>query len=77
LVTETNLTAAIGVLQGGQVVLVDIVESPELLRINPRMGYEFPLYAAALGKVLIALPPREQVLSVYLHDETDAPLPIA
>jgi DNA-binding IclR family transcriptional regulator len=61
LVEETHLAANIGVLQGGRVLLVDRVESPESagdISQIPRelrdVGIELPLHTTGLGKVLLA-----------------------
>jgi IclR family KDG regulon transcriptional repressor len=71
LASDTGLSAGIGVLEQGRVLLVDRVESPEFLknvvgRPVPRgrtreqrdIGRELPVHTTGLGKVLLAyLPP--------------------
>ena len=85
LTSQTGLSAGIGVLQGGRVLLVDRVESPRFvdraiqaasgrtprsgaasLRIRSQrdVGRELPAHSTALGKVLLAFLPRQQVLSL-------------
>jgi IclR family KDG regulon transcriptional repressor len=79
LASATGLSAGIGMLQQGHVLLVDRVESPEFIKEAvhrlPRgrtrdqrdIGRELPAYTTALGKVLLAyLPPVE--LAEFLHD---------
>jgi IclR family KDG regulon transcriptional repressor len=66
--SETGLAAGIGVLEGGQVLIVDRVEAPEfsgsgrLSDERPRdqreIGRELPAHSTALGKVLLAYLPR-------------------
>jgi IclR family transcriptional regulator, KDG regulon repressor len=57
--SETGLAAGIGVLEGGQVLVVDRAEAPESSRSDrPRdqreIGRELPAHSTALGKVLLA-----------------------
>jgi DNA-binding IclR family transcriptional regulator len=72
LASVTGLSAGIGMLQQGHVLLIDRVESPgfirEVVRRPPRgrtreqrdIGRELPVHATALGKALLAhLPPLE------------------
>ncbi len=62
--SETGLAAGIGVLEGGQVLIVDRVEAPEFSgarrfgderpRDQREIGRELPVHSTALGKVLLA-----------------------
>jgi IclR family KDG regulon transcriptional repressor len=72
LTSETGLSAGIGVLQGGCVLLVDRVEGPAFVnqavqarsyraRSQRDVGRELPAHSTSLGKVLLAYLPREQV----------------
>jgi IclR family KDG regulon transcriptional repressor len=54
LVDQTRLTAAVGVLRRGRVILVENVDTPEPLRVNLGIGAELAFDTTALGKVLIA-----------------------
>ena len=54
LVEDTRLTAAVGVLRHGRVLLVDHVNSPEPLRVDLGTGSELEFDTSALGKVLVA-----------------------
>jgi IclR family acetate operon transcriptional repressor len=55
-----NETVALGVLQGSNVLYVDGVESSRALRVVVRTGALLPAHAIAMGKVLLAsLPPNE------------------
>jgi DNA-binding IclR family transcriptional regulator len=71
LVEETRLAANIGVLEGGRVLLVDRVESPESVSAAvqlPRelrdIGIDLPAHTTGLGKVLLAGSERSQVLEI-------------
>jgi DNA-binding IclR family transcriptional regulator len=67
LTLDTGLSAGIGVLQGGKVLVVDRVDGPDVVedvvrhakprgraRENRDVGRELPLHSTALGKVLVA-----------------------
>lgn len=81
LTNQTGLSAGIGVLQRGRVLLVDRVEGPRFVdraiqaaasrtartfrvRAQRDIGRELPAHSTALGKVLLAFSPRQQVLDV-------------
>lgn len=68
LTNETGLSAGIGVLERGRVLLIDRLEGPEFVsNVKPRkreqrdIGRELPAHSTALGKVLMAHLPSEQV----------------
>jgi len=86
LTSQTGLSAGIGVLQRGRVLLVDRVEGPRFVdraiefaagqtirldaaapyrvRDQRDIGRELPAHSTALGKVLLAFLPRQQVLNL-------------
>jgi DNA-binding IclR family transcriptional regulator len=71
LVDETGLAANIGVLEGGRVLLVDRVESPESISATvplPRelrdIGIDLPAHTTGLGKVLLAWLDRSEILEI-------------
>jgi DNA-binding IclR family transcriptional regulator len=71
LTNQTGLSAGIGVLERGRVLLVDRLEGPEFVsNVQPRkreqrdIGRELPAHSTALGKVLLAYLPSEQVLNL-------------
>ncbi len=79
LTSKTGLSAGIGVLQRGRVLLVDRVEGPRFVdraieaaagrtsyrvRAQRDIGRELPAHSTALGKVLLAFLPRQQVLDL-------------
>jgi len=73
---DTGLSAGIGVLQGGRVLLVDRVEGAGFVeaatapraqyrvRTDRDIGRELPVHSTALGKALLAHLPRERVLEL-------------
>jgi DNA-binding IclR family transcriptional regulator len=71
LVEETRLAANIGVLEGGRVLLVDRIESPDSISAAvqlPRefrdIGIDLPAHTTGLGKVLLAGHDRAQILEI-------------
>jgi len=54
LVAETDETAHLGTLSGTNVVYVEMVESSLPVRIFSRVGETAPVYAAAIGKAILA-----------------------
>jgi DNA-binding IclR family transcriptional regulator len=80
LTSDTGLSAGIGVLQAGRVLLVDRVEGPEFVnsaveaanvpraryrgRAQRDIGRELPLHSTALGKVLLAYLPRAEAAAL-------------
>ena len=58
---ETGETANLVILEGGEALYLDKVESPQSLRIFSRIGRRAPLHCTAVGKVLLASRSREEV----------------
>jgi DNA-binding IclR family transcriptional regulator len=76
LAQETGETVFLGMLAQAGVVIVDKVESPEVLRISPPLGAVLPLWPTALGKLLLAYSPearREQLLESMQLPTTTLP----
>lgn len=61
LVAATRETVHLGVLEAGEVVYVDKVESQRTLQMYSRIGRRAPLHCTALGKALLAFEPDEVV----------------
>lgn len=55
-----NETVNLGVLDGGEVVYVELVESRHSLRMQPGLGIRDPVYSTALGKAILAFLPQDQ-----------------
>jgi IclR family acetate operon transcriptional repressor len=58
---RTGETVHLGVLEAGQVVYVEKLESPGPLRMASMVGQIVPAHSTALGKAMLAYLPREQV----------------
>jgi len=58
---ETGETANLVVLDRQEALYLDMVESPQSLRIFSRIGRRAPLHSTAVGKVLLAYRPEPQV----------------
>jgi IclR family transcriptional regulator, KDG regulon repressor len=56
-----NETVNLGVLSGGEVLYLDVVESERSLRMQSTVGATDPLHSTALGKVFLAFRPASQL----------------
>ncbi len=56
-----NETINLGVLSGGEVFYLDVVESERSLRMQSSIGATDPLHSTALGKVFLAFRPQNQL----------------
>jgi len=66
LMEVTKETVHLGLLEGGEVVYADKIESPQTIRMYSRVGRRSPLHCTALGKVLLAYQ-TEEALRDLLH----------
>lgn len=57
-------TVNIGVLDGGEIVHVAVVESAQMMRLAARVGERAPIHTTALGKVIAADLPVDRVLAI-------------
>lgn len=76
LVNETGLSASIGMLERGRILVVDRIESPKLAKVTPadsaqvrprrlrEVGRELPLHSNAMGKAVLAYLPAPQTLAI-------------
>jgi IclR family acetate operon transcriptional repressor len=55
-----NETVNLGVLDGPEVVYLEIIESRRSLRMQAQLGGRDPVYSTALGKAVLALKPEDQ-----------------
>ncbi len=60
LMEKTQTSVFLGILNGGQVTILDIVESRQELNITAPVGSTIPLFAGAVGKVFLASMAKEQ-----------------
>jgi IclR family acetate operon transcriptional repressor len=61
---QLNETVNIGVLDGGQIVHVAVVECAQMMRLAARIGERSPLHATALGKVIAAQLEQDRVIAI-------------
>jgi IclR family transcriptional regulator, acetate operon repressor len=57
-------TIALGVLEGHQVMFLDLVESPRAVRVAAHRGDRYPLHSSAVGKAIAATLPEHRLRSV-------------
>lgn len=69
---STNETANLVILEGKEVIYLDTIESPEILRTEIMVGTRTPAHCTALGKVLLAFISDQEFESLYKSKE---PLP--
>jgi len=65
--SETRISALIGILERGRVMIVDKVEKADLARIDMDIGVRYPAHSTALGKILLAHLPENQLSSLFDH----------
>ena len=61
LLVRYSETVNLGVLDTGQVAYIEVLESPSALRIAANPGDRNPVHSTALGKVILAFLPQEEV----------------
>ncbi|MCZ7662895.1 MAG: IclR family transcriptional regulator [Thermoleophilia bacterium] len=74
LAAATSLAVSLAVLDDGEALIVQRVESGQILRIGLGVGVRMPLVTSASGRVLVAFSPDEQVAALR---ERGVPLPAA
>lgn len=65
--SETRVSALIGILERGRMMIVDKVEKPDLARIDMDIGVRYPAHSTALGKILLAYLPEVQLAGLFDH----------
>lgn len=66
---STNETANLAILEGKEVIYLDTIGSPEVLRTEIMAGTRTPAHCTALGKVLLAFISDGEFESLYKRDE--------
>jgi len=61
---ETKETVHLGVLEDGEVVYIEKIGGPRKLGMASRIGERFPAHSTALGKVLLAALPEQEVWQI-------------
>lgn len=57
-------TVNLGIMEGGQVLYLEILESPQAMRMSSRIGSRDYAHATSLGKAMLAFLPEEEVEEV-------------
>ncbi len=65
IVKELGLAAQVGVLDGAEALVIDLVDAPTDIRLDSWVGRHFDLHCTALGKALIAHLPDPQVRKLF------------
>jgi DNA-binding IclR family transcriptional regulator len=68
---ETEETIILNVPEGGQIVVLDVVESNRLVRTAPNIGFAVPATRSAAGQAILAHLPRNEI-GPYLGGDADA-----
>ena len=58
---DCNETVYIAIMRGQDVIYLDVVESNQTIRVASRVGLRLPTYCTAIGKVLIAFKPEDEI----------------
>ena len=61
-------TACLGVLQGTKVVIVDKMEPPTEIRVNPHVGWRFAATLNVMGKAILAWLPPDRLDEILLRE---------
>jgi IclR family acetate operon transcriptional repressor len=70
---ETQETVILNVPEGGQIVVLDVVESNQLVRTSPKVGFAVPAPGSAGGQAILAHLPDAEV-ALYVGGPPDAGL---
>jgi DNA-binding IclR family transcriptional regulator len=63
MVSRTGETAYLSVLDGGEALVLERVESSRAVRVPTNVGWRHPAHSAAVGKVLLAFAPESKLAS--------------
>ena len=68
LVTQYGETVDLSVLDGSYVIYLDVIESPQRVKLAVATGQRLPAYFTASGKALLAFAPKEQVRQILAEN---------
>jgi DNA-binding IclR family transcriptional regulator len=71
-VAEIGETAHLVERRGRDIMFLDSVESPKLVRVGGRTGMSLPAYSTAAGKVLLADVPRDELRRLFPQSKLSA-----
>jgi DNA-binding IclR family transcriptional regulator len=75
LVENTGETANLGIIQGNEAIYIDCLMGPHPVTVHTWPGKRLPLHSTALGKVLLAWLPTNEMTAVLLQDNMSALTP--
>jgi len=75
LVEMTRETVHLGILDRGEVVFIDKIEGPELVRFFTHIGKRFPAYVTSIGKAITAYLPEDELEEVLKLQSFEARTP--
>jgi IclR family KDG regulon transcriptional repressor len=70
--TEFGETVDLSILDGAQVIYLEVIESPQRVKIAAAVGQRLPAYFTASGKALLAYLPEEQVRKIIAENVAGA-----
>jgi len=65
LAMRTREASHLAVLNNGEVIIIDQQNSPEMVAVNTHIGMREPLHCTALGKVLFAYLPEDEMKTIF------------
>jgi DNA-binding IclR family transcriptional regulator len=75
LVESTGETANLGIIQGNEAIYIDCLMGPHPVTVHTWPGKRLPLHSTALGKVLLAWLPTNEMTAVLLQENMSALTP--
>ncbi len=69
LAERCNESAGLGVIRRNSVIYVDVVETEQIVRVTPRIGWGIPIYCSAIGKAQIAFQSESEIDKIIAWDE--------
>ncbi|UCC66706.1 MAG: IclR family transcriptional regulator [Deltaproteobacteria bacterium] len=69
LVKKCNENANLGVIRQNSVVVLDVVETEQSVRVASRIGWRLPVYCSAMGKAQIAFKSESEIERIISWDE--------
>ncbi len=69
LMERTEESVYVGVMNGGHITILDIIESSQDLKITSPKGTTIPLFAGATGKVILASMEKPQALNIITKND--------
>lgn len=65
LMDNCNEAAYIGIIREGYIIYLDMVDSPQPIKVISRVGYRIPAYCTAIGKAQLAFESADELDKVY------------